>query len=330
MSTTSTARTCSPPGPGSSPSCTALLCYTAVNTCLVVGAVVLSAPERTFRQVLGRGDEVVLELATLSMGALAAGAISSTSPLHALLVLPPLVVLHRAVLVRHFEQGGEHRRRRPACSTPPPGRTGPSGCCAARSGQGPLPVCSSSTSTTSRSSTTRHGHLAGDEVLAAVAAALRAEVRDDDLVGRFGGEEFVILLPGHDGAGYGPAGAGGGGRPDPAPGRRARCGVATPDGPLTVGDLSVSVGGATLPGRRRGSRRAARGRRLGPLRREAGGPQRRPDGAAPALRRPAAVAAVGGGRRPFGSAPPVARRGHAPVPAGDLNKKCVVGRFRVV
>ena len=83
---------------------TALLCYTAVNTCLVVGAVLLSAPERTFRQVLGRGDEVVLELATLSMGALAAGAISSTSPLHALLVLPPLVVLHRAVLVRHFQE----------------------------------------------------------------------------------------------------------------------------------------------------------------------------------------------------------------------------------
>ena len=54
--------------------------------------------------MLGRGDEVVLELATLSMGALAAGAISSTSPLHALLVLPPLVVLHRAVLVRHFQE----------------------------------------------------------------------------------------------------------------------------------------------------------------------------------------------------------------------------------
>ena len=82
----------------------ALLCYTAVNTCLVVGVLVLSQPDLRLRQLLGKGDEVVLELATLAMGALAAGAISSSSPLHAVLVLPPLVVLHRAVLVHHLQE----------------------------------------------------------------------------------------------------------------------------------------------------------------------------------------------------------------------------------
>jgi diguanylate cyclase (GGDEF)-like protein len=39
------------------------------------------------------------------------------------------------------------------------------------------------------------GHLAGDAVLAAVAAAMRDLLRDCDLCGRFGGEEFVLLLP---------------------------------------------------------------------------------------------------------------------------------------
>ncbi|MBV9452354.1 MAG: GGDEF domain-containing protein [Streptosporangiaceae bacterium] len=40
-----------------------------------------------------------------------------------------------------------------------------------------------------------YGHLAGDAALAALAAATRALLRDYDIVGRFGGEEFAVLLP---------------------------------------------------------------------------------------------------------------------------------------
>jgi diguanylate cyclase (GGDEF)-like protein len=41
----------------------------------------------------------------------------------------------------------------------------------------------------------RFGHGKGDEVLAAVGAALRSVLRESDFAGRFGGEEFLILLP---------------------------------------------------------------------------------------------------------------------------------------
>lgn len=41
----------------------------------------------------------------------------------------------------------------------------------------------------------QHGHARGDEVLRAVSASLRAALRSDDLVGRWGGEEFCVLLP---------------------------------------------------------------------------------------------------------------------------------------
>ena len=41
-----------------------------------------------------------------------------------------------------------------------------------------------------------HGHLIGDEVLRGLAAELRRQVRESDVVGRFGGEEFTVLLPG--------------------------------------------------------------------------------------------------------------------------------------
>jgi diguanylate cyclase (GGDEF)-like protein len=41
----------------------------------------------------------------------------------------------------------------------------------------------------------RHGHLCGDAVLAAVGARMREVLRGSDLKCRYGGEEFLVLLP---------------------------------------------------------------------------------------------------------------------------------------
>jgi len=46
-----------------------------------------------------------------------------------------------------------------------------------------------------------HGHLAGDEVLRIVAARVSEAVRASDIFGRYGGEEFGVILPGTDIAG---------------------------------------------------------------------------------------------------------------------------------
>ena len=46
-----------------------------------------------------------------------------------------------------------------------------------------------------------YGHAAGDQVLQALARCCQKQVRDIDVVGRYGGEEFVILLVETDSAG---------------------------------------------------------------------------------------------------------------------------------
>jgi len=49
----------------------------------------------------------------------------------------------------------------------------------------------------------RHGHRAGDACLQRFAEALRASFRPDDRIVRFGGDEFLVVAPGLDGASAG-------------------------------------------------------------------------------------------------------------------------------
>jgi diguanylate cyclase (GGDEF)-like protein len=84
----------------------------------------------------------------------------------------------------------------------------------------------------------RHGHLFGSRALVEAAAVIRATARETDMVARFGGDEFALLLPdtGSDGA--------------VSVGERIRDHIA--DTRFLEGDglairLTVSVGVATLP-----------------------------------------------------------------------------------
>jgi diguanylate cyclase (GGDEF)-like protein len=48
------------------------------------------------------------------------------------------------------------------------------------------------------------GHAAGDACLSAIVSPIQAELRQSDVIGRYGGEEFVVILTGADAAAAGP------------------------------------------------------------------------------------------------------------------------------
>jgi diguanylate cyclase (GGDEF)-like protein len=79
------------------------------------------------------------------------------------------------------------------------------------------------------------GHGSGDDVLAAVGAALAGTKRASDFVGRYGGEEFILLLPG-----TGVTGA-------CEIAERIRRAVAAIEVPAVTQRVTLSVGVAVLP-----------------------------------------------------------------------------------
>jgi diguanylate cyclase (GGDEF)-like protein len=222
----------------------AMLAYTTVNSCLVAGAIAMSSARPNMAAAFGGLADNVLELGTLSLGAVTAVAMT-INPWLVLFVLPPLLVLHRAVLVRHLEEAASIDGKTKLLNA------------AAWHSQAERELRRSVRDDAARgvlvlgldhfkAVNDTHGHIAGDHVLAAVAEALQDEVRERDLVGRFGGEEFVVLLTG--------LAAGGAAELEAVAERirlrvaRLRVQIPTPDGPLTVAGLSISIGAALHPG----------------------------------------------------------------------------------
>ena len=223
----------------------AMVVYVLINQTLIALALSLSTGRRfAWRDVLGDGDDHVLEGATLCLAVLAALA-AMRQPLLVLLVLPPLLVLHRAVLIRQLEERANTDAKTGLLTAAAWRAQAYRALARARRRRDAVAVLILDLDHF-KSVNDSYGHLAGDEVLSAVASTLSTQVREGDPVGRFGGEEFVVLLSGL------PTGTGGRELAQAAA-ERIRCTVRglavhvdAPGGPLTITDLSVSVGAAVV------------------------------------------------------------------------------------
>ena len=169
----------------------AIVVHTVVNRALAsIALLLLHVPAS---ELIGSLHDNLVELATLCLGGLVALTVLY-EPWLAVLVIAPMVTLQRGALVRELET---------AATTD--AKTGLYNAVTwERVAQRELTRALRTNASTAvmivdldrfKLVNDRFGHLAGDLVLRGVGQRLTAEVREYDTVGRFGGEEFVAVLP---------------------------------------------------------------------------------------------------------------------------------------
>jgi diguanylate cyclase (GGDEF)-like protein len=167
-----------------------------VNLALVVGIILLSSPKANAHAALGGFDNNLVEMAALALGAVAA-LVMVHDPWFLVLILPPLLVLHRSLLLRQYEVAARTDAKTGLVNAMHWSQIARGELARAERDRTSVGVLMLDLDHFKQIND-NHGHLTGDAVLKAVSDALRKEARDYDVVGRFGGEEFMILLPGLD------------------------------------------------------------------------------------------------------------------------------------
>jgi diguanylate cyclase (GGDEF)-like protein len=215
--------------------------YWLVNYVLVVGAVLMTDPLQPPRQILGNPSDQVVVAASLGL-AVALAMMLAWEPWLIAVLMITVLALHRALLLPHFQQAARTDSKTGLLTAGFWREAAGRELERARRLADPLGVLMLDLDHF-KSFNDRMGHLVGDQLLCAVADELRSETRPYDLVGRFGGEEFVILLPGVGSAQVEHIA-------DRIRERISRLRVlvnGSHDRPVTVDGISVSIGAAVRP-----------------------------------------------------------------------------------
>jgi ATP-binding cassette ChvD family protein len=169
------------------------LVFAVLNTCLVAVAAQLAEPAGRLADQLWDRERTVLDLTEICVGILVTIA-CGISPLLLLVALPPALLLQRSLMHAQLTAAARTDAKTGLLNAATWQREADAEIARALRRGEPVALLLADVDHFKEINDT-HGHLIGDDMLRALAGELRQQVRESDIVGRFGGEEFVILLP---------------------------------------------------------------------------------------------------------------------------------------
>lgn len=170
--------------------------YYVVQSVLIASVIAMTQPQARVRDALPDRELLGIMAAELSTGVLVA-VTCAASPYTALLAIAPVLALQRALLVTEFREAARTDAKTGLANSSYWQEVAEREIARARTGRESLAVLLVDIDHF-KDVNDRFGHLTGDDILRAVSAALTDGLRPRDFVGRFGGEEFVVLLTGSD------------------------------------------------------------------------------------------------------------------------------------
>ncbi|MEV0616917.1 GGDEF domain-containing protein [Nonomuraea sp. NPDC050404] len=174
----------------------AAVLFSLLNIGLIAIAAHMEDPETAWRDLLWNRESVLLDIVELCLGV----TVSIGCGLNLgwlVLALPPVVLLQRSLLHAQLQAAARTDAKTGLLNAAAWQREADTEIVRARRNGDSLALLIIDIDHFKRVNDA-HGHLVGDQVLVGVASMLRGQLREYDVVGRFGGEEFVVLLPGTD------------------------------------------------------------------------------------------------------------------------------------
>jgi len=167
--------------------------FAVLNTGIIAVAAHVAEPETSLKKLFWDRESLLLDLTEICVGILVA-VTCALSFLLLLVALPPVILLQRSLMHQQLAAAARTDPKTGLLNATAWQREADAAVARARSSGAPLALLLVDVDHFKRVNDS-HGHLIGDDVLRALATELRQQVRESDVVGRFGGEEFTVLLP---------------------------------------------------------------------------------------------------------------------------------------